>query len=255
VVITEAFAGRFWPGEDAVGRRLRPSPHHPWYDVVGVVSNIRTRATRPADSTDRAFNIYGLWQPHLRPTAESRAPPRATGGLAIPERHAWMDSPDRADAVSRRRGPSTAASALSSTRDDACAGAHADTLLATRVVGAFAGLAFVVAMVGVYGVMAYLVAGRTREIGIRMALGADARDISRLVLRSAVTMVGIGAAIGIAGALVAARWTASQFFGVTATSPGIYIGVTSVILVTSILATWRPARQAARIDPARTLNS
>jgi putative ABC transport system permease protein len=259
VVITEAFAQRFWPGVDPVGHRFRPSPNHPWYDVVGVVGDIRTNARRAALSSDRTFFAYSLRpEPTPPPPPKPGAPPpRATGGswrfLNVTVR---MDSPDRADAVlSAARAIDRRVRVELQFVDDAYSGMHADTLLATRVVGAFAGMAFLVAMVGVYGVMAFLVAGRTREIGIRMALGADRRDISRLVLRSAVTMVGIGAVIGIAGALVAARWTASQFFGVTATSPWIYLAVTAVVVLTSILATWRPARSAARVDPAITLRS
>jgi ABC-type antimicrobial peptide transport system permease subunit len=139
--------------------------------------------------------------------------------------------------------------------DDVYASRHDDTLFATRVVSGFAILSFVLAIAGVYGVMAFLVAGRTREIGIRMALGASARDVSRLVLRSSGTMVAAGAAAGIVAALVASRWTGSQFFGVEPTDPATYALVAAVVVATSLLATWRPARAAARIDPARTLKS
>jgi ABC-type antimicrobial peptide transport system permease subunit len=167
-----------------------------------------------------------------------------------------MASPDRAEAV--------LAAARSIDRrvrvdldfvDDSYAEEHSETLLATRAVGAFAATAFIVAMVGVYGVMAFLVAGRTREIAIRMALGADGHDIGRLVLRSSVFNVGIGVIVGIAAALVATRWTGSQFFGVAPTDPSTYVLVTGVVIGTSLLATWRPARVAARTDPAITLRT
>jgi len=139
--------------------------------------------------------------------------------------------------------------------DDLYANQHSDVLLATRVIGAFGTLAFVVAIVGVYGVMAFLVAGRTREIGIRMALGADRRDVSRLVLRSALTMMVVGAVVGIAATLVASRWAESQFFGISSTEPFTYLLVAGAIVATAVLATWRPARQAARVDPAITLRA
>jgi ABC-type antimicrobial peptide transport system permease subunit len=131
----------------------------------------------------------------------------------------------------------------------------ADVLLATRVTGAFGLIAFLVAVVGVYGVMAYLVAGRRREIGIRMALGADRRDIGRLVLASSARLVVIGAALGLGGALLLSRWAASQFYGVSATDPATYTLVGATMLATALVATWHPARQAARVDPAITLRA
>jgi ABC-type antimicrobial peptide transport system permease subunit len=103
--------------------------------------------------------------------------------------------------------------------------------------------------------MAYLVAGRRREIGIRMALGADRRDIGRLVLTNSARLVIIGAVLGLAGALLLSRWAASQFYGVSATDPATYILVGTTILATALLATWHPARQAARVDPAITLRA
>jgi ABC-type antimicrobial peptide transport system permease subunit len=97
--------------------------------------------------------------------------------------------------------------------------------------------------------MAFLVANRARAIGIRMALGADSRRIRRLVLESSIWLVFLGAAIGIGGALVAARWAQSQLFGVRAMDP-VTIGlVTLAVVVTALLATWHPARQATRVDP------
>jgi predicted permease len=258
-VVTESFARRFWPGQDPVGHRVRPSPRHPWYDVVGVVGNLRGSSRPLAQSTDRSFVIYALRQlpPPPPPPPPGKPPPRATGGswrfLNITVR---MDSADRAEAVlAAARSVDSRVRVELDFVDVVYADMHADTLLATRVVGGFATLAFLVAMVGVYGVMAFLVAGRTREIGIRMALGATARDISRLVMRSSLLTVGLGAGVGIGAALIAARWTGSQFFGVTPTAPGIYVLVTTVVIATSLLATWRPAQSAARIDPAITLKN
>jgi ABC-type antimicrobial peptide transport system permease subunit len=133
--------------------------------------------------------------------------------------------------------------------DDQYARQFADRLLATRIMTGFGVLAVVVAAAGIYGVMAFLVADRAREIGIRMALGADSRRIRRLVLESAMWLVLLGAAIGIGGALVASRWAQSQLFGVRATDP-VTIGlVTVAVVVTALFATWQPARQATRVDP------
>ena len=125
----------------------------------------------------------------------------------------------------------------------------ADRLLATRIMTSFGILAFVVAAAGIYGVMAFLVANRAREIGIRMALGADSRRIRRLVLGSSMGLVLLGAAIGIGGAFVASRWIQSQLFGVTVTDPIAIVVATVGVAVTALLATWHPARQATRVDP------
>ena len=133
--------------------------------------------------------------------------------------------------------------------DDQYARQFADRLLATRIITGFGMLAFVVAAAGIYGVMAFLVANRAREIGIRMALGADSRRIRRLVLASSMWLVLLGAAIGIGGAFVASRWAQSQLFGVRATDPITIVLVTVAVVVTALLATWHPARQATRVDP------
>jgi predicted permease len=258
-VVTESFARRFWPGQNPVGHRVRPSPRHPWYEVVGVVGNLRSSSRPPNESRSRSFVIYTLRQlpPPPPPPTPGKPAPRATGGswrfLSITAR---MDSATRAEAVlAAARSVDSRVRVELDFVDDVYAEMHADTLLATRVVGVFGLLAFIVAMAGVYGVMAFLVAGRTREIGIRMALGADRRDISRLVLRSSGLMVVIGAAVGIVAALIASRWTGSQFFGVAPTDPSTYLIVTAIVVGTSLLATWRPARAAARIDPAITLKT
>ena len=139
--------------------------------------------------------------------------------------------------------------------DDQYARQFADRLLAARVVTAFGTLAFVVAAAGIYGLMAFLVASRNREIGIRMALGADARRIRGLVLGSSMRLVLVGAALGVTGAVVTARWVQSQLFGVSATDPLTIVLVTSGVVIVALLASWQPARQAARVDPKALLKS
>jgi ABC-type antimicrobial peptide transport system permease subunit len=130
-----------------------------------------------------------------------------------------------------------------------------DKRLAASITGGFGVLALLVATAGIYGVMAFLVAGRRREIGIRMALGADRGAVQRLVFRSSLAAVVTGAAVGVAAALVAARWVASQLYGITATDPATYAAVCGLIVATALAATWLPARRAARVDPALTLRA
>jgi len=139
--------------------------------------------------------------------------------------------------------------------DDQYAREFADRLLATRIITGFGMLAFVLAAAGIYGVVAFLVANRAREIGTRMALGADSRRIRRLVLESSMWLVFLGAAIGIGGAIVVSRWAQSQLFGVRATDPMTIGLVTVAMVVTALFATWYPARQATRVDPKALLRN
>ena len=139
--------------------------------------------------------------------------------------------------------------------DDLYAEQFADRLLATRLVSGFGALAFVVSAAGIYGLMAFLVAARSREMGIRIALGADARHIKRLVLGSSARLAAIGAAAGIGAAIAASRWVESQFFGVDAIDPLTLAGVSGVVVAVAIAAAWQPAWRASKVDPTSLLRS
>ena len=125
----------------------------------------------------------------------------------------------------------------------------ADRLLAARVVSGFGALAFVIAIAGLYSLMTFLVADRHREIGVRMALGAERRHIRRLVIGKSLRLVAAGAALGILGIFVSGRWVQSQLYGVSSGDPFTIAGVTTLVAVVAILATWSPARAATRVDP------
>jgi len=120
---------------------------------------------------------------------------------------------------------------------------------------AFAGLAIVLASVGLYGVIAYLVAQRTHEIGVRMALGARSRDVLRMVLGHGLRLVAIGVVLGIAGALALTRFLAGQLYGVRPTDPFTFTAVTALLALVALAATWLPARRAARVDPMIALRN
>jgi ABC-type antimicrobial peptide transport system permease subunit len=137
--------------------------------------------------------------------------------------------------------------------DDLYALEHADRLLATRIISGFGLLAFLIATAGIYGLMTFLVAERTREIGIRMALGAGKADIRRLVIGSSAKLVGTGAVVGIAATIAASRWIQSQLYGVRALDPLAIGAVATGVVVVALLATWRPARQATKVDPTLLL--
>lgn len=256
VLITEALARRLWPDGDAVGHRFREDPRFEWSYVIGVVTHVRTTYDGTS-GPERYFQKYSLRQPPPPVTVSTASTPRSSGAsygyLTITAR---VDSRLRAsDLYQTVRSIDTRNILEVEFVDDQYARQFADRLLATRIMTAFGMLAFVVAAAGIYGVMAFLVANRAREIGIRMALGADGRRIRRLVLASAMWLVLLGAAIGIGGAFVASRWAHSQLFGVEATDPITIVLVTVAVAVTALLATWQPARQATRVDPKALLRN
>jgi putative ABC transport system permease protein len=247
VIITEALARRLWPDGDAVGHRFREDPRFQWSHVIGVVKHVRTTYDGTS-GPERYFQKYTLRQPPAPVTASTpRSSGAAYGFLTVTAR---VDSRARAaDLYQTVRSLDTRNILEVEFVDDQYARQFADRLLATRIMTGFGMLAFVVAAAGIYGVMAFLVANRAREIGIRIALGADGRRIRRLVLASSMWLVLLGAAIGIGAAFVASRWAQSQLFGVSATDPITIVLVTAGVALTALLATWHPATQAARVDP------
>jgi putative ABC transport system permease protein len=250
VIITEVLARRLWPDGDAVGHRFREDPLFEWSYVIGVVKHVRTTYDGTA-GPERYFQKYSLRQPPPPVTAATAPTPRSSGAaygfLTVTAR---VDSRVRASDLYQTVRSIDARNILKvEFVDDQYARQFADRLLATRIMTGFGMLAFVVAAAGIYGVMAFLVASRAREIGIRMALGADIRRIRGLVLASSMWLVLLGAGIGIGGAFVASRWAQSQLFGVKATDPLTIVLVTVAVALTALLATWHPARQATRVDP------
>jgi putative ABC transport system permease protein len=258
VIITEALARRLWPNGDAVDHRFRESPSRPWNHVIGVVRHVRTLQDTPA-GPDRYFQLYVARQPPPPPAPIQPGPSRRVGaGFS----YGFLTITARVDSRARASDLYQTVRAVDQRNilklefvDDQYALQFADKLLATRVIGGFGLLAFVIAAAGIYGVMAFLVAHRAHEIGIRIALGADAARINRLVLGSSLRLALVGAALGIGAAIAASRWAESQLFGVRGADPATLALVTLGVVATALLATWHPARQATRIDPKLLLKN
>jgi ABC-type antimicrobial peptide transport system permease subunit len=131
----------------------------------------------------------------------------------------------------------------------------AQTSFALTMLAIAAAVALLLGIVGIYGVIAYIAAQRTREIGVRMALGAESRDVSRLFVRHGLTLTAIGLAIGVAASIGLTRFMSTLLFGVSATDPITYAAVSAILGAVALLATWLPARRAARIDPMVALRA
>jgi putative ABC transport system permease protein len=245
VIVDELFAKKFWPAGDVVGARFKtgggwPGIGEDGFSVVGVARHLRTSRDSTTSASDQFFPVY------RRPIAPSAS-------LSYVVRLTDAGHADELRNMLRALAPS--AFLTVKTIDDLYAEAFANEGLAASVMTTFGGVTFVVALAGLYGVMALLVATRTREIGVRIAMGADRVAIVRFVLGSAARLIVVGAAIGIVGAVFAARWATSLFFGVAATDPATYVLVAGAIVLMGLAATWLPARRATRVDPVVALRA
>lgn len=244
VVVDEAFARRFWQNGNAVGARFHVGDARlgdaAEMTIVGVAAHMRTDRDSVTEPSDSYFPVYL---------------PLLSGSDYVPLSFvARVNRDGLADSIqSMVRALVPGGRVRVSLMTDRYAATFADEQLASSIMSAFGLVAFVVATVGVYGVMAFLVAARTREIGIRMALGADHSAVRRLVLATSMKPVIAGAGIGVLAAVAAAHWARSLYFGVATGTPVTFTLVALVVIMTAALATWQPARQAGRIDPSRLL--
>jgi predicted permease len=234
VVVNEQMARRFWPGEDPIGKQIGLEQPKRLAEIVGVVRDGRFRGYRA--QVNPCFYVP-LAQRHIpRMNLEVRTagdPARLVAAV----RHE-IQSLDRDLLVPEFQ-------TLRSFRD---AGLGQERLSAALLSG-LGILAALIAAIGIYGVLAFAVAQRTREIGIRMALGAASRQVMRSVLADALALVGAGVAIGCVAALALVRFISSLLYGVSSTDPAVYAGTAGILIAVGALASYPPARRASRVDP------
>jgi predicted permease len=241
VVINEAAARRFWPGIDPLGQRINMDREPRWMAIVGIVGDVRHQAL----NTDAEPQVYI---------------PERQGFLALGTglgRTLSLMVRTSLDGVSIAPAIRAAVSALDPqqptgairTMDDMIGESVGTYRLNFLLVSAFAGVALLLTAAGLYGVMAYLVAQRTREIGVRMALGASQAQVMALVIRQAGLMTIAGVAAGIPCALMLARAMRTMLFGVSAADPAVYGAVTVLLVAVALSAAAIPSRRATRIDP------
>jgi putative ABC transport system permease protein len=255
VIVSETFAKRFWPGGKAVGHTFRVGLRPP-STIVGVVGHVRTEPDGTTGPSLETFQVYTVSQP-LPPARPGPSQIDNTGGS-----YAYVAVTFRVDTAARVRDVVQAARAVDPRLplkvefvDDVYARLFDDRLVATQLVGMFGALAFAIAVAGVYSVMSFLVTQRTREMAIRVALGADRFAIGRLVLSGAMRLAAIGIVLGIGAAVVASRWVQSQLFGVPAIDPPTFALVALVVFALAALVTLHPVRQAVHIDPIKALRA
>jgi predicted permease len=246
-VVSEAFVRKFLPRTDPIGVRFKYAgmdPVNPTFTIVGVVGDVHFEGlTHPADPQ--------VYVPFLQAPFRALQTVSVVARAADPRQQAQVAEALR-DAV-RRADPDVPIDM--SSLDALVAGSVADRRLLLTLVAAFAGLALVLAATGIYSVLSQAVAQRTAEIGIRMALGADAAMVIRLMLRSAMTSVLAGAAIGVAGAIAGMRLLGSFLFEVEPLDPGAFGAAAAVLIAVALLAAYIPARRATRVDPLSALRS
>jgi putative ABC transport system permease protein len=243
VAINESLARRRFPGGDAIGQRLHMGDvNQPWYTVVGVVGDVK-QASLDVSGGDAVYIPAAQWYAPDRVRSlvvRTRTDPTS---LVLQVRDAiW--SVDKDQPIARV-----------ATMDELVAISAAERRFALVLFEAFAIVALVLAAIGIYGVLSGSVAERTREIGVRTALGASRRGILSLVLRQGLSLTGIGVLLGVLGAVAATRAIETLLFGVSRLDPVTYLGVVLLLGGTALVACWLPARRAAMVDPAVTLRT
>jgi putative ABC transport system permease protein len=238
LIVNDRAAKLFWPGDDPLGKRLRPGPRNPWGTVVGVVADSRnlnlTDDVRPAFY----FTNSQLGANDMTLVVQSALPPASVGAALRAEVLAL----DRDLPVFNVRP-----------MDEIVAAASGPPRFQTVLLGLFATLALVLAAIGVYGVVSYSVAQRTQELGVRMALGAAARDVRRLIVGQGLKLALAGVGLGAIGALALNGWMRTLVFGVSVFDPLTFAVVGVLLVVVAVAACWIPARRATRIDPLSAL--
>ncbi|MGB2715482.1 MAG: ABC transporter permease [Vicinamibacterales bacterium] len=250
VVVTENFAREFWKEPSvAIGRRIRQSPKNPWRTIVGVVADARDDGVvRPAPGI-----VY--WPMVINEFWTEQVWIARNMGYAI--RTSRLGSPTLLKEVQQAVwsvNPNLPVANVQ-TLDEIRADSMAQTSFALVMLSIAAAVAFLLGIVGIYGVISYIATQRTREIGIRIALGAARGDVSRLFLRHGLVLAGIGIALGVVAAAFVSRVMAALLFGVGAVDAITYIVVALGLGGTALLASYIPALRAARVDPADALRN
>lgn len=243
VLISESLAKRKFPDQDPIGRRVHIGPtDRPWFTIVGLVGDVKQVSLAMSQPDAVYITTTQSWFVDRALSLVVRA--RGDAAALAPAIRQAIWSADKDQPIVRV-----------ATMDDLLAASAAERRFVLILFEAFGVVALALAATGIYGVLSGSVTERTREIGVRLALGASRGQILALVVRQGMTLTGIGVVIGLCGAAAASRALVSLLFGVSQLDPVAYLGVTALLAGLSAIACWVPAWRAARVDPSITLRA
>jgi predicted permease len=250
-IISENLARELWGSPSAaIGKRFREYPSMPWHEVVGVVQNVRENGVDQASPATVYWpsmmrDLFGPGPPDARRTAYFALRSKRAGT------EAFINEMQRAVWSVNSNLPVAAISTMQDIYSDSLA-RTSFTLVMLAIAGS---MALLLGILGIYGVISYGVSQRTREIGIRLALGAPKRELKWMFVRSALLLTAVGVAIGMGTAAALMRLMKSLLFGISPLDPFTYITVPLVLVASAILASYLPARRAAAVDPVEALRA
>jgi putative ABC transport system permease protein len=236
-IIEERLARQYWPNESPLGKRVRfgpPEDNEPWYTIIGVVNTVRDQSVQEETRPSVYLPHQKVPVPSMSLVARTSVNPHDFIG-AVRREVAQLD-------------PDLPVSELA-TMEEVVAESIWQPRLYAMLFAVFAGGALLLALIGIYGVMAFLVQTRTHEIGVRMALGASARDVFNLIVGRGMKLTIVGVVIGVGGAIALTRLMHSLLFNTSATDPFTFILISLLLSVAAFLACYIPARRAAKVDP------
>jgi predicted permease len=245
VILSAETARRFFPNQDAVGRHLRLIPQAEWYTIIGVAADVRAYDLRRNVPSWMDGTMYIPYGP-LATREEGGIPAEMTLIVRSAENQRGLQESLRNLASSLSEDvPVTEVKPMQLILSDAVSASRA----VTSLFSGFAALALVLGIVGIYGVISFFVSQRTREIGVRVALGAQPADVLKLVLREGLSITLMGVAVGLAAALALTRFLGSLLYGVRASDPLNFTSVAVLFAGVALAACYIPARRAMRVDP------
>jgi len=238
VIVNETFVRRFWPDQNPVGKRIVVGRWPEAAEVIGISADIKNKGLAQDTQAQLYLAFPQLPWGNMNLLVRTSVLPRSISSAV----RAQISAVDADQPVTDIQ-----------TVEDLVDGSRAQPRFTMLLLGILSLTAVGLAVVGIYGVLAYSVAARRRELGIRLALGAERADVLLLVVRQGLMLAAGGIAIGLAAALLLTRWMASLLYGVGAHDPATFAAAPMLFLCVALLASYLPAQRATKVDPAKTL--
>ena len=254
VIVSRSLALRYWPRDRAIGKRVRVSPFGEFYTIIGVAGDVRgTALEQPPDEIVYFPLVVALGGGMAGPPTETLWTPREVAFVARAVGNPTQIA-SRVENAVRALDPTVPAYG-GRPMADVVAQAAARTTLTLMLLGIASAVALALGSVGIYGVVSYVVSLRTREIAVRLALGARPAQVRWMISRQAGILVALGIAVGLAAAVAVTRVLGALLFGVSPVDPASMLGAAAVLACVAVVGSWVPAHRASTLDPARALRS